>query len=139
MGLRPEYSLVHSRYNAFLFAAVGEEKSGLPLTVLSALARLGFDPWEEAARLAGLPKEAATAALTTAIARLPEGDWSASDARAIATRLLDWLPGRGTAADGSAQDGSAGGQDPKTGAPQWLAWAALGVGLLVLLLWQQGG
>ena len=44
MGLRPEYSLVHSRYNAFLFAAVGEEKSGLPLTVLSALARQGrFD------------------------------------------------------------------------------------------------
>ena len=44
MTLRPEYSLGHSEYNAFLFAAVGEEKVGLPLTVLTALTRLGFDP-----------------------------------------------------------------------------------------------
>ena len=51
MTLRPEYSLGHSEYNAFLFAAVGEEKVGLPLTVLTALTRLGFDPWQEAARL----------------------------------------------------------------------------------------
>ena len=43
MTLRPEYSLGHSEYNAFLFAAVGEEKVGLPLTVLTALTRLGFD------------------------------------------------------------------------------------------------
>ena len=28
MTLRPEYSLGHSAYNAFLFAAVGEEKVG---------------------------------------------------------------------------------------------------------------
>jgi hypothetical protein len=41
MTLRPEYSLGHSEYNAFLFAAVGEEKVGLPLTVLTALTRLG--------------------------------------------------------------------------------------------------
>jgi len=34
MTLRPEFSLGHSEYNAFLFAAVGEEKIGLPLTVL---------------------------------------------------------------------------------------------------------
>ena len=45
MTLRPEYSLGHSEYNAFLFAAVGEEKVGQPLTVLTALTRLGFDPW----------------------------------------------------------------------------------------------
>ena len=44
MTLRPEYSLGHSEYNAFLFAAVGEEKARLPLTVLTALTRLGFDP-----------------------------------------------------------------------------------------------
>ena len=45
MTLRPEYSLGHSEYNAFLFAAVGEEAVGLPLTVLTALSRLGIDPW----------------------------------------------------------------------------------------------
>lgn len=42
MALRPEYSLGHSRYNDFLFASIGEEKTGT-LTVLSALTRLGFD------------------------------------------------------------------------------------------------
>ena len=44
MALRSEYSLGHSEYNAFLFAAVGEEKTGLPLTVQTALIRLGIDP-----------------------------------------------------------------------------------------------
>ena len=137
MGLRPEYSLVHSRYNAFLFACVGEEKSGIPLTVLSALARLGLDPWEEAARLAALPREAATSALTVAIARLPEGDWSAADSRSIAIRLLDWLPARGAGPDGSAE-GSSDEQKPKAETQKWLTWVALGVALLVLILWQQG-
>ena len=74
MTLRPEYSLGHSEYNAFLFAAVGEEKVGLPLTVLTALTRLGFDPWREAARLSDLPRETAARAFAVTIAMLPEGD-----------------------------------------------------------------
>ena len=36
MTLRREYSLGHSEYNDFLFAAVGEDKIGMPLTVLTA-------------------------------------------------------------------------------------------------------
>ena len=75
MALRPEYSLVHSEFNGFLFALVGQEKSGMQLTVLSALARLGFDPWREAARLSELTKEAATSALAAVISELPEGNW----------------------------------------------------------------
>ena len=94
MTLRPEYSLGHSEYNAFLFAAVGEEKVGLPLTVLTALTRLGFDPWREAARLSDLPKETAARAFAATIAMLPEGDWKASESEAIAARLVNWLPGR---------------------------------------------
>jgi len=92
MTLRPEYSLGHSEYNAFLFAAVGEEKVGLPLTVLTALTRLGFDPWREAARLSDLPRETATRVFAVTIAMLPEGDWKASDSEAIAARLVNWLP-----------------------------------------------
>ncbi len=87
MALRPEYSLVHSEFNDFLFAFVGEEKSGMQLTVLSALARLGFDPWGEAARLSELTKEAATSALATAISALPKGNWKALNSRSIAVRL----------------------------------------------------
>ena len=94
MTLRPEYSLGHSEYNAFLFAAVGEEKVGLPLTVLTALTRLGFDPWREAARLSDLPRETAARAFAVTIAILPEGDWKASEAEAIAARLVNWLPAR---------------------------------------------
>ena len=90
MALRSEYSLGHSEYNAFLFAAVGEEKIGMPLTVLTALTRLGIDPWQEAARLADLSKEAALRTLAATIAKLPEGDWKAADSEAIAARLLSW-------------------------------------------------
>src|ERR1700749_4347488 len=94
MTLRPEYSLGHSEYNAFLFATVGEDKSGLPLTVLTALTRLGFDPWREAARLSDLPKETAAQAFAVTIASLLEGDWKASESEAIAARLVNWLPER---------------------------------------------
>jgi hypothetical protein len=95
MTLRPEYALGHSEFNAFLFAPVGEDKAGYPLTVLSALARLGFDPWGEAARLSNLSVEAAVQALAATIARLPEGDWKASDTAGIAARLVACLPRRG--------------------------------------------
>jgi hypothetical protein len=89
MTLRPEFSLGHSPYNAFLFAAVGEEQVGVPLTVLSALTRLGFDPWQEAARLSGLPRETAARVFAVTIAMLPEGDWKASESEAIAARLVN--------------------------------------------------
>jgi hypothetical protein len=92
MTLRAEYTLGHSEFNAFLFAPVGEEKTGLPLTVLSALSRLGIDPWGEAARLASLPVDAAVQALSAAIARLPVGDWKLSDTGTIAARLVAFLP-----------------------------------------------
>jgi hypothetical protein len=104
MTLRAEYTLGHSEFNAFLFAPVGEEKTGLPLTVLSALSRLGIDPWGEAARLTSLPVDAAVQALSAAIARLPVGDWKLSDASTIAARLVVFLPRRGTLGAPQASD-----------------------------------
>lgn len=59
MALRPQFSLINSEFNEFLFAPVGEEGNGTVLTVLSAFTRLGMDPWGEAALLSELPKEAA--------------------------------------------------------------------------------
>ena len=41
----------------------------MPLSVISALTRLGVDPWEEAARLAALPKALAAEAMASMIAR----------------------------------------------------------------------
>jgi hypothetical protein len=125
MTLRPEYSLGHSEYNAFLFAAVGEEKVGLPLTVLTALTRLGFDPWREAARLSDLPKETATRAFAVTIAMLPEGDWKASESEAIAARLVNWLPRRSTVAIPLVVTAPTGGERMKAGFATWLVWGVL--------------
>jgi hypothetical protein len=63
MTLAARFSLLHSDLNDFLFASVGDEQNGMPLSVLSALTRLGVDPWEEAARLAALPKALAVEAM----------------------------------------------------------------------------
>jgi hypothetical protein len=134
MTLRPEYSLGHSEFNDFLFAFVGKEKSGLQLTVLSALARIGVDPWREAARLSELPKEAATCALAATIGALPEGDWKTSDSRSIAVRLVDCLPKHSSSKTGSVQDAGQEDQSPKAKAPQWLVWIALGAAVLFAIL-----
>jgi hypothetical protein len=137
MTLRREYSLGHSEYNAFLFAAVGEEKIGMPLTVLTALTRLDVDPWLEAARLAGLSKEAALQAFTATIARLPEGDWKVSDAGTIAARLLNWLPGKSTpAVPAMAVPRNVGGR-MKSGFAPWLVWGALAVAILLVTVYLQ--
>jgi len=137
MTLRREYSLGHSEYNDFLFAAVGEDKIGMPLTVLTALARLGVDPWLEAARLADLSKEAALLAFTATIARLPEGDWKAADAGAIAARLLKWLPGKSVKAVPTVPVRRSIGGRLKLGVAPWMVWAALAVAILVVTVYLQ--
>lgn len=135
MTLRPEYALGHSEFNEFLFAFVGEEKSGSDLTVLSALARLGFDPWKEAARLSALPKEAAISALTATIARLPEGEWKVSESRSIALRLVDYLPQRSARPASSSPNGQAEERKSKSPSQNWLIWLAV-AGIVLALLWQ---
>ena len=40
---------VTSRYDNFLFAPICDEPGGMRLSVLSTLARMNVDPWEEAA------------------------------------------------------------------------------------------
>lgn len=64
----------------------------MTLSVMSALARLGFDPWREAARLAGLPKPQAVAALTGLFTRLDGMVERPRDAVDRATRLVGLLP-----------------------------------------------
>jgi hypothetical protein len=96
MALPARFSLLESEFNEFLFGTVGEERIGMPLSVLSAFARLGLDPWREAARLSDLPRESAVAALSGTIARLPVGRWEPSETRGIAARLIETLPQRGS-------------------------------------------
>jgi hypothetical protein len=86
------YSLLNPKFNDFLFAAIGEERNEMRLSVLSALTRLGADPWQEAARLDQLPKELAAQSLASMIGDLPTGRWAPSDSGPIAARLIELLP-----------------------------------------------
>lgn len=97
MTLSARFSLLHSDLNDFLFASVGDEQNGMALNVISALTRLGIDPWEEAARLAALPKALAADALAPMIARLPVEQLLPSDTVAISDRLVQLLPMHGQA------------------------------------------
>jgi hypothetical protein len=92
------FTLQYSSLNGFLFADVGVEANGMTLSVLSTLARRGMDPWQEAERLAKLPRSAAVDGLAQIIAATPGGRWSLLDARAIASRLIALLPAPGAAA-----------------------------------------
>ena len=99
-------SLSRPEFDDFLFAPIGEERNEMLLSVLSALARLGLDPWQEAARLARLPKDRAAQSLASMIGELPGGRWAPSDAGLIAARLVQLLPSRGAAEAPSAPAGT---------------------------------
>ncbi len=79
----------------------------MPLSVSSALSRLGLDPRGEAARLSDLAGEAAADQLAQTIARLPDRRWTSSEIRKIAGGLIELLPratkrGKNDEATGSA-------------------------------------
>jgi hypothetical protein len=143
MALDPAYALGHSDYNPFLFAVVGEDDVGLPLTVLTALTRLGLDPWQEAARLSDLPRDVAARALAAAIAGLPRPDCQGSGAESIAARLVNWLPARSAAAVPAVHakriEGSRMGPENTKArrATVWLVWGGLLLASLLFTLYLQ--
>jgi hypothetical protein len=86
-SLGPEFDL-------FLFASIGADRNGMPLSVLSALARMDVDPWQEAARLTALPEATATRSLAALLAARPDGAWADTGSGATAARLIALLPRR---------------------------------------------
>jgi hypothetical protein len=74
-------------FEPFLYAILYEDGNGNPLTMVSAIARAGADPWKEAERIAKMPK---TAALDALAGMIPER--SGADGAAIADRLFALLP-----------------------------------------------
>jgi hypothetical protein len=90
--MRSKFSTEHPEFNDFLFTSIGKERAGIRLTVLSALARLGFDPWQEAARLSGLTRDAAAGTLASAFRALPKREWQALDLASVAAGLVKLLP-----------------------------------------------
>jgi hypothetical protein len=104
---RPDvFALGNAGLDAFLWGEVGTELNGSMLTILSALARLGFDPWLEAACWARLPRAAAIDRLAGLIAQMPLCPQSLDEARGTAVRLSRLLPGK-TKASPSGERNSA--------------------------------
>ena len=78
-------------FDSFLFASVGDDANGQPLTLLTVLARLGVDPWEEAADLASLSSETAMQRLAARLESMPNGPASPEDTVNVASRLIKLL------------------------------------------------
>jgi hypothetical protein len=135
MTLRAEYASLPPAFNAFLFAPIGEEASGNPLTVLSALVRVGMDPWKESERLSKMPRKAAADALASSISPLP-GRWASSEIPAIAAGLVELLPRRG--AETAIRSGAAQAVRSSLGASiRLIVLAALGT--VAFLRWWMSG
>jgi hypothetical protein len=80
------------QYDAFLFASLGDDLSGMPLAVASLLGRMNLDPWHEAAALAGLPADVAAQKLATLIEAMPGQPLPHAEAATLAARLVTLLP-----------------------------------------------
>jgi hypothetical protein len=96
-------ALPNSNLNAFLYADVGVEANGCGLTILSVLARLGKDPWAEAALWSQKSKGAAVDALTESINLMQLRQPPDEPARSIALRLVDLLPRTASSPDARAK------------------------------------
>ena len=83
-------SQLRSEFDDFLYASVGEE-NGMRLSVLSALARLELDPWQEAEQLAQLSTKVAAMRLASLIAAAPHSQ-KHQDAATLAADLVRLLP-----------------------------------------------
>ena len=83
--------LIGPEFDEFLCAPIGDDRNGTGLSVLSALARLNVDPWQEATSLALMPTEAAVVRSAALIDTLPnEGTIGIS--ATIPTDLVALLP-----------------------------------------------
>jgi hypothetical protein len=130
MALPAQFSLLQSELNDFLFAPLGDEENGAPLSVLSALTRLDIDPWIEAARLSNLPKEAVVGALVSLIALFPRERRTAADVRDMANRLAKLLPAP-TSWTSAPNAPIVDDQRPRWSA-MWLLWLGLSVALVTM-------
>jgi hypothetical protein len=118
-GSRSLHSL-GSRFNPFLSASVWQSGDEMPVSVLSALARLDLDAWGEASDLAQLPVDRAIERLSSLIGRLPVGAAGRLDCAAVAARLVALLPRAAPA--------------PPTAPPLARATLALAAGLIGMLI-----
>ncbi|RVT82582.1 hypothetical protein DXV76_15170 [Rhodobacteraceae bacterium CCMM004] len=122
-----------SDFDAFLFAEVGEDRTGVAVTVLSALARLDLEPWTEARELARLGREAAQVRLTGHLEAITDIPALALANRTRAAKLVALLPKRAPPLTLKPREAGT-----KTVPPGWINWtqmALIGVAVLALILY----
>ncbi|HVJ54939.1 MAG TPA: hypothetical protein VM689_20940 [Aliidongia sp.] len=93
MARNPAVSDLPDEYDKFLFANIGEQKNGAPLSIVTAFARLELDPWDEAARLAKMPAASAAAALGLIITNMSDFA-GAAEIPKLSAQLIELLPKR---------------------------------------------
>ena len=133
--MTPGTSVSFSRpeFDEFLYAPIGAERNNMPLSVLSALARLNIDPWAEAAELSEMPKHSAAQRLASLIARLPGGRWAEADCGAIADRLVGLLPDRSRSQAVTPGDARDTREINSAAAIKIFVYAALGLTALIMV------
>lgn len=128
MDHRSRFSTLSASYDDFLFAPVCEDPNGLRLSVLSALARFNVDPWEEAARLAAMPKQIAETTLLSILDLVSGRSWKSSEAAAAAAQLVRLLP---------RQDEAAATADARTGTAHrtnyWWLWLVVWIAMTFMM------
>ena len=119
MDHRSRFSSLSASYDNFLFAPVCDDANGTRLSVISALARMDVDPWEEATRLAGMPKALAEKTLLSTLDLVSGRSWKSPEAAAIAAQLVRLLPQPNEAAAiSTTQSGSV----PAQRQSYWWVW-----------------
>ena len=119
-----------SRYEDFLLAPICDEPGGMRLSVLSALARMNVDPWEEAARLAALTTADAQKTLVSTLNLFPGKRQRSAETELLAVRLIALLP----KASETTVAGNATVTEGRTKRYRyWLMWLCLAVAMSFLL------
>jgi hypothetical protein len=83
---------LRSDFDDFLLSPIGDGSNGMPVTMLSALARAKPDPWWEAAELARMPRDIAIQRLSQFIGTIQGVALGEANSDSIATRLVVLLP-----------------------------------------------
>ncbi|HEV2627080.1 MAG TPA: hypothetical protein VGV41_00350 [Pseudolabrys sp.] len=130
MDHRSRFSTLSARYDDFLFAPVCEDPNGLRLSVLSALARFNVDPWEEAARLAAMPKQIAETTLLSILDLVSGRSWKSSEAAAAAAQLVRLLPRLDEATATATADARTG---PAHRTNYWWLWLAFWIAMTFMM------
>lgn len=107
------------------------------VSVISALARTNVDPWEEAIRLAAMPKAIAEKTLLSILDLVSGRSWKSPEAAAIAARLVRLLPQSGEAATiatkGTANAASEIAKVLNLQKNYWWLWVAMALVMLFMM------